>query len=473
MKTLIAGKWIEDRPQLAVVDPFDGSVVDSVPLASLSDVEAALSGAADGAKEMAALPAFRRAEILLGAAQGLAAGLEEVAQLIARESSKTIREARKEATRAVNTLTLSGEEAKRLTGDTVPFSSFPGGEDRRGYVALEPVGIVAAITPFNDPLNLVAHKLGPAIAAGNAVVLKPSSETPLSAIRLVEILHEAGLPDCAVSVLIGSGAEIGEPLVRDPRVRLVSFTGGVSTGRRITQVAGIKRLGMELGSNSPVVVWRDADLERAVDLCVSGAFWAAGQNCIGVQRILVHDEHLDAFRSDFVAKTEAYRVGDKMDEETDMGPMITEGEAARVESWVCEAVGRGAELHSGGGREGTLMQPTVLSGADRDVSAYCQEVFGPLVHIDPIATLDEAIAECNRFPLGLHAAVFTQDVDTAFRAAEGLRCGGVMINDSTDYRLDSMPFGGVGESGLGREGVRSALHEMTEPKVVCFNLRSA
>lgn len=470
MKMLLDGEWVERDRRIEVADPWDGTVIDTVPRATVEDVETALAAAVRGARAARSLPAHERAAALAGTARIVEEDTEAFAKLIARESSKTIREARKEVARAVNTLSVAAEEARRVTGRTVPFDTFPGGEDRRGFWLREPVGVVVAITPFNDPLNLVAHKLGPAVAAGNAVVLKPASLTPLSALRLAEAALRAGLPPACIQVLTGSGSEIGDPLVADDRVRMVSFTGGVETGRRVARLAGIKKLGMELGSNSPVIVWEDADLDLAAGACVSGAFWAAGQNCIGVQRLLVHRSLYDAFRERFLERTAAYRIGDKMDEDTDMGPMITEREARRVEGWIRDAADRGARVLAGGDRTGALVEPTVLEAVPPEAAVHCEEVFGPTVNLYPVDDLEEAIAAANALPYGLHAAIFTRDVDVAFRAAARLECGGVMVNDSTDYRLDSMPFGGVKQSGLGREGLRFAVEEMTEPKVVCFRL---
>jgi glyceraldehyde-3-phosphate dehydrogenase (NADP+) len=294
--------------------------------------------------------------------------------------------------------------------------------------------------------------------------------TPLSALKLTEALLEAGLPRDVLQTITGWGAVLGDALVSDPRVRMVSFTGGVEAGERISRKAGLKKIGMELGSNSPVIVWRDADLEWAAETCVSGAFWAAGQNCIGVQRIYIHRDVYDDFRDRFVARTREYRIGDKMDEATDMGPMITEGEAKRVEKWIFEAREKGATLLAGGGRDGALLEPTVLEDVPSTATIDHEEVFGPTVNLYPVDDLDEALVKANAVNFGLHAAGFTSDLETAHKIAEGLDCGGVMINDSTDYRLDSMPFGGVKNSGLGREGLRFSLQEMTEPKVVCWYL---
>jgi glyceraldehyde-3-phosphate dehydrogenase (NADP+) len=470
MKMLLAGSWEDRSNTIDVCDPYDNSIIDTVPSATVDDVEIALSAAAAAADTARKLTTYERAQILFRAAAIVDANLEDFARTIAREGSKTIREARKEASRCVNTLAVSGEEAKRLTGETIAFDSFPGGEQRRGHYERVPIGVVLAITPFNDPLNLVAHKLGPAIAGGNAVILKPATVTPLSALKLTEALLEAGLPGDVLQTVTGHGSVLGDVLVADPRVRMVSFTGGVEAGERIMGKVGLKKVGMELGSNSPVIVWHDADLDWAVETCVSGAFWAAGQNCIGVQRIYIHRDVFEVFRDRFVEHTTAYRIGDKLDETTDMGPMITESEAERVERWIQDARAKGAEVLSGGGRDGALVQPTVLENVPEDATLHSEEVFGPTVNLYQVDDLDEALEKANSIDFGLHAAGFSQDLETAYRMAEGLDAGGVMINDSTDYRLDSMPFGGIKNSGLGREGIRFSLQEMTEPKVVCWYL---
>ncbi|MDX1615319.1 MAG: aldehyde dehydrogenase family protein, partial [Candidatus Promineifilaceae bacterium] len=325
-------------------------------------------------------------------------------------------------------------------------------------------------TPFNDPLNLVAHKVGPGLAAGNAIIVKPDSKTPLSALWLGRAIHDAGLPPGVLQVITGPGRQIGDVLVDDPRVRMISFTGGLSTGKAIMDKVGLKKVGMELGSNCPVIVMADADLEAAVEANVSGAFWAAGQNCLHVQRLIVHDAIYDEFKERFVAAAGAYRVGDKLDETTDMGPLINERAAIGVEQMVDEALQAGATLLTGGTREGTFYDPTVVEEVPDTCSLASEEIYGPVTILYRFTALDEAIQRANNVNYGLQAGIFTQDLQTAFAAANRLECGGVMINDSTDYRIDAMPFGGVKGSGLGREGIRFALQEMTEPKVVCFNL---
>jgi glyceraldehyde-3-phosphate dehydrogenase (NADP+) len=470
MKMLLDGQWVDRDKKIDVTDPFDNSLIDTVPCATVDDVETALAASVRGFQITKRMTVYDRAQILFKTAGIISDNLEDFAVIIAREASKTINEARKEASRCVNTLIVSGEEAKRILGETIPFDSFPGGEKRRGYYYRFPIGVVLAITPFNDPLNLVAHKLGPAIAAGNSVILKPATVTPLSAIKLVEAMLEAGLPPEAIQVITGYGSVIGDPLVSDERVRMISFTGGVEAGKHIAGRAGIKKIGMELGSNSPVIVWKDADLNLAVESCVSGSFWAAGQNCIGVQRLLIHRDIYDEFKTKFVERTKKYKIGDKMNEKTDMGPMITETEAKRVETWVKDAVEKGGTVLTGGKRNGSLFEPTVLENVPKDATIHYEEVFGPTVNLYPIDDLDEAIAEANSLPYGLLTGIFTKDIDVAFKASYELDCGGVMINDSTDYRLDSMPFGGVKYSGLGREGLKFSLQEMTEPKVICFYL---
>jgi glyceraldehyde-3-phosphate dehydrogenase (NADP+) len=470
MKMLLDSVWVDREKTIPVRDPYDDSTIDHVPSASAADAELALGAAVRGFEVARKLTVFERATVLKKTADIISGRLDEFATVIAREGSKTIREARKETRRCVNTLTVSAEEAKRLVGETIPFDSFPGGEQKVGYYYRFPIGVVLAITPFNDPLNLVAHKLGPAIAAGNSVILKPATATPLSALKLAEALLEAGLPPAVLQVLTGPGTALGKVLVGDKRVRMVSVTSGLEAGGQIAAAAGIKKIAMELGSNSPVIVWEDASLGWAVESCVSGAFWAAGQNCIGVQRLYVHSKVYEEFKHKFVERTSRYRIGNKLLEETDMGPMITEGEAKRVEDWVAEAVEMGATVLCGGKRDKAIMQPTVLENVPENARIHKDEVFGPTVNLYPVETFDEALAKANSLPFGLHAAVFTRDVNLAFKFAYGLDCGGVMINDSTDYRLDSMPFGGVKQSGLGREGIKFSLLEMTEPKTVCFHI---
>ncbi len=467
---LIGEKWMDKNEKIDVRNPYNNDLIDTVPSGDVADVEAAFQAAEEGFEINRALPVHERISILYRTAEILKERQEDFAKTIASEGSKTIKEARKEASRCIDTITISAEEARRVVGETIPFDSREGSENRLGYYYRFPIGIIVAITPFNDPLNLVAHKIGPAIAGGNSVVLKPATVTPLSALKLGEAFIEAGLPWKILNIVTGKASKIGDALVTDPRGRMISFTGGTEAGLDITKKAGLKKIGMELGSNSPVIVMDDADLPQAVELSVSGAFWAVGQNCIGVQRIYIHEAAYDEFEKMFVEQTKKIKVGFQLDEDTDMGPMITEEEAARVEEWVKEAAKAGAELLTGGSREGTHFEPTVFRNMPDTAKLNCEEVFGPVVNLYKVSSLDEAIQLANSVIYGLHGAIFTRSLDNAFKAIKELDVGGVMVNDSTDYRIDMMPFGGVKWSGLGREGIKFALLEMTEPKVVCFNL---
>ncbi|NIO02239.1 MAG: aldehyde dehydrogenase family protein [Candidatus Latescibacteria bacterium] len=470
MEMLIAGKWVDKKEKIEVRNPYDDSLLDTVPSGTAADVDEAITAAEKGYSINRSLPVHERIRILRKAADIVDANAEDYARTIATEGSKTIREARKEVMRAVQTMTISAEEARRIVGETLPFDSVPGSENRVGYYYRFPIGIIAAITPFNDPLNLVAHKLGPAIAGGNAVVLKPATVTPLSAIKLGKALMEAGLPANVLNIVTGYGAKIGDALVTDPRIRMISFTGGVEAGEEIVKKAGLKKIGMELGSNTPVIVCKDCDMDKAVELSVSGAFWAVGQNCIGVQRIYIEEDVYEEFEKRFVERTREMKVGPQLDEDTDMGPMITEGEAKRIERWVNDAVEKGARILTGGERAGAVYQPTVLADVPPGCTIDKEEVFAPTVNLYPVRNLDEAITKANDVNFGLHAGIFTQDINNAFKAIYELDVGGIIVNDSSDYRVDLMPFGGVKKSGLGREGIKFALQEMTEPKVVCFNL---
>ena len=470
MKMLIGEKWIDKDEKIEVRNPYNDDLIDTVPSGDVADVEAAFQAAEEGFEINRSLPVHERISILYKTAEILKERQEDFAKTIASEGSKTIKEARKEASRCIDTITISAEEARRVVGETIPFDSREGSENRLGYYSRFPIGIIVAITPFNDPLNLVAHKIGPAIAGGNSIVLKPATVTPLSALKLGEAFIEAGLPWKILNIVTGKASKIGDALVTDPRGRMISFTGGTEAGLDITKKAGLKKIGMELGSNSPVIVMDDADLPPAVELSVSGAFWAVGQNCIGVQRIYVHETVYDEFEKMFVEQTKKIKVGFQLDEDTDMGPMITEEEAARVEEWVKEATKSGAELLTGGTRDGTRFEPTVFRNMPDTAKLNCEEVFGPVVNLYKVSSLDEAIQLANSVIYGLHGAIFTRSLDNAFKAIKELDVGGVMVNDSTDYRIDMMPFGGVKWSGLGREGIKFALLEMTEPKVVCFNL---
>ncbi|MGX6445174.1 aldehyde dehydrogenase family protein [Neobacillus sp. K501] len=469
-KMLIGGKWKDSEQNIEVRDPQDNSLIDTVPAATKENMLHCIEEAKEGAKISAAMPVHERIRVINAAADYIEEHQEKYALTISKEGSKTIREARKEAARCIQTLRISAEEARRINGETIPFDQMPGSENRIGYYFRFPIGIIAAITPFNDPLNLVAHKVGPAIAAGNAIIVKPATVTPLSALLLAEAFLHAGLPPKVLSVITGHGSEIGDTLVTHPAIRMISFTGGLSAGEEIVRKAGLKKIGMELGSNSPVIVLEDADLTDAVESTVSGAFWAAGQNCLGVQRVYIQESIMAEFQKAFVSRTKQYKVGDKQSLLTDMGPLITEKEAIRVERMVEESLEKGARLLTGGQRNGAFYSPTVLTNVPENCTIAKEEIFGPVVLLYPIADLDEAIQKSNSVDYGLQAGIFTKNIEKAHKAIAQLDVGGIMINDSSDYRIDAMPFGGVKKSGLGREGIKFALQEMTEPKVVCFKL---
>ncbi|GGO96482.1 aldehyde dehydrogenase family protein [Wenjunlia tyrosinilytica] len=452
----------------AVLNPFTGDLVGTVPAMEADDIDVVVMRAEVGAAYSGSTPRHRRASTLEAAAALVGERSQEFARLVVEESGKTIRQARKEVARCVNTLRLSAEEARRNTGELVPFTAFPGSENRRGWFTREPLGVIAAITPYNDPLNLVAHKLGPAIAGGNSVIAKPSDLAPLSAVRLVDTLIEAGLPPEVVTVATG-GPDLGEAIVRAREVRMVSFTGGFTTGESIARTAGLKRLAMDLGGNAPVIVMADSDIGEAVRACVSGAFWAAGQNCVGTQRILVEHSVMDRFRAQFLRATRRLRVGDPLDEATDVGPMITELHAKRAESAVGEALTAGAGLLCGNDRTGSLYSPTVLEDVPEHCAVWAEETFAPIVALRGFHDLEEALSVANQTEYSLHAGIFTSRLHDALELAERIDASGVMVNDSSDYRLDAMPFGGFKYGSMGREGVRFAYEEMTQPKVVCFN----
>ncbi|WCK80076.1 aldehyde dehydrogenase family protein [Agrobacterium fabrum] len=453
---------------IVVSNPFDGSIVGTVSSTDASSLEALLDRARRGARIARDLPRHRRAAILEGAAAAIEAARDEFALLIVKEAGKTIIQARKEATRCVNTLKLSAEEAKRNAGEVIPFDSYAGSEARQGWFSREPLGIITAITPYNDPLNLVAHKLGPAIAGGNAVLLKPSELTPLSALKLVEALIRAGLPEDVITVAVG-GADLAKALVTARDVRMISFTGGFATGEAIAKTAGIKKLAMDLGGNAPVIVMADCDFDAAVDGCVSGAYWAAGQNCIGTQRILVQRQLYDRFRTAFVEATKRLKTGNPVEADTDVGPLISERAVARATTMVEQAIATGATLLCGHEPNGNLYPPTVLENVTRTCEVWSEEVFAPIVVLEPFETLSDAISLANSPDYSLHAGIFTNDLEVALEAARKIDAGGVMINDSSDYRFDAMPFGGYKYGSMGREGVRFAYEDMTQPKVVCIN----
>jgi acyl-CoA reductase-like NAD-dependent aldehyde dehydrogenase len=453
-----------------VQDPEDGTIIGFVADVSPADVCAAVRAVADSVA-IHEWPLWARRAARHRAADHVVYSGRPVARLIASEGVKSITEATREVQRAVDTLRLSAESGDVLTGQTLPFRATARGQGKIGWFTREPVGVVAALTSFNDPLNLVAHKVGPALMGGNGVVLKPSTYTPLTALALAEVLLEAGVPAGRIAVVPG-GADTGRALVTDARVDLISFTGGTTTAAEISAAAGPRKLLMELGGNNPTIVCADADLDFAVSEVVAGAFGVAGQNCLSVQRVYVHESCFDSFVDAAVRATGQLVVGSKHDEATDVGPLITEAEARRVESWVAEAAGQGAVVRTGGTRNGAFVHPTILTGVKEGSTVLTQEVFGPVMSIIPFTTLDEAVGAANDSSYALQAGIFTRSIDTGFHVAARLVAGGVIINGTSDFRIDSMPFGGFKSSGIGREGVRHAVEAMTEPKNIIVNVSS-
>ncbi|MBU14007.1 MAG: aldehyde dehydrogenase, partial [Gammaproteobacteria bacterium] len=466
MKLYSKGAWRGGDESIEVINPFDGQIVDTVPRATAQDVEEAIESAQRGAGDMKSLTGYERFEILSRATALIRQRADEIARTLSLEEGKPLAEALFEVDRSAQTLELSGEEAKRLSGEVLPLDGGKGVKNKLGFTLRVPCGVIAAIAPFNFPLNLVCHKVGPAIAAGNSVILKPASDTPLVSLKLVEILLEAGLPPLGISCLTGSGSLIGEKICSDPRVRKISFTGSKEVGERICTVAGIKKVTMELGSNCPLVVLPDADLDEVANLAVSSAYTNAGQVCISAQRLIVMDSVREGLIETMKPKVEALKVGDQLLEETGIGPMVRKSDASRVESWIQEAVGDGAQLVCGGERDGALMQPTLLDGATPDMRVCREELFGPAVSVMSVSSIDEAIRLANDTEFGLSAGLFTKDIDAAMRFAREVDSGNIHINWGPLWRTDAMPYGGMKGSGMGKEGPKYAIEEMTEMKSV-------
>lgn len=469
---LIGGRWLvgEANEKLPVLDKYTGQEMATVPVATRSDIAQAAEAAQRAFTTWSKTPAHRRSEILRRTAELIETRRDALAETISREAGKARKHSLGEIQRAIETFTFAAEEAKRIHGETIPMDASPAGEKRMGFYIRTPIGVVAAITPFNFPLNLVAHKVAPALAAGNTILLKPAEETPLTAIALGEILMEAGLPAGVLNLLHGDGPGVGELLVTDPRPLKISFTGSAPVGARILKIAGLKRITLELGNNSGTIVEPDADLERAVPRCVVSAFANAGQVCISLQRLYVHQDIAASFIERFVEKTAALKVGNPLDPDCDVGPMISDEAADRASRWMRDAVAEGAKLLIGGKREGRLLWPTVLTNTRPDMKVMCQEAFAPLVSIVTYRDFDEALKLLGDSPYGLQAGLYTRDIQKAMTAVERLDVGGLMINDTSIFRTDHMPYGGNRMSGIGREGVRFAVEEMTNLRMVCFNL---
>ncbi|RSL32159.1 aldehyde dehydrogenase family protein [Salibacterium salarium] len=467
-KLLINGEWLtENRETVSVFNPYNGEIVGEQVMATEQDTENALQAAVEAKKETADIPAHKRADILNKAASLLEERKEEFAKLLSSELGKTLKNIRGEVARSLETLQLSAEEAKRLTGETLPGDTSPRGEKANASTYKVPVGVVAAITPFNAPLNLMVHKVGPAFAGGNVVILKPAPQTPLIADAFVELLIEAGYPKNALQVVYG-GIEVGQKIVEDSRTNLVSFTGGIKGGSDISKRAGMKKVLLELGGNAGTIVHQDADIERASTLSAQTGFSNSGQSCISVQRIYVHNSVLEDFKEKVAAKVKGLKTGDPVDPATDVGTLVDENAADRVKSWIDEAEGKGAEILTGGGLNKASLEPTVIFNPPKEAKVVCEEVFGPVISIIPYEDVDKALAEVNDSDTGLQAGIFSNSLSVIQKASRVLDVGGVVVNGTSNFRLDHWPYGGVKNSGIGREGPRYAVEEMTETKMIVY-----
>jgi acyl-CoA reductase-like NAD-dependent aldehyde dehydrogenase len=464
-RLLIDGDWVETGNWVDVRSPYSGELVGRVAKAGAAETSTAIDAAERAMQEP--LPAHKRAEILVRVAGALGRRHDEVARLISDEAGKPLKAARVEAARAMSTYTFAAVEARKLAGEMVPMDAAQAGEGKLAFTLRRPIGVVGAISPFNFPLNLVAHKLAPALAAGCAVVLKPASQTPLSALLLAELEDEAGLPAGWLNVVVGSASEIGDVLVEDERVKAITFTGSGPVGWDLRKRAAKKRVNLELGNATPVIVAGDADIPATAAKLAQNAFSFAGQSCISVQRIYVAREVYDQFVGEFIPKVEALKLGDPAEEDTDVGPVIDEGARTRIVEWIEATSG---EVLTGGVIEGDLIRPTVIANPAPDDEVSCEEVFGPVCTVTRVDSLDEAIRLSNGTRYGLQAGIFTASLDSALRAAQELEFGGVTVNEAPTFRSDQMPYGGVKDSGNTREGPRYAVRELTEERVVILEL---
>lgn len=468
-KYFVNGEWRSSEKYAELYSPHTKELIAKIPQATREEVDEAIEVAYGAREKMAALTAFERSAILEQITQLFIIHREEAAKIISLEASKPLKYAYGEIDRTIETYKFAAEEAKRLTGEMIPMDAAKNGADRFGYTIEEPIGVIGAITPFNFPQNLVAHKVGPAIAAGNTIVLKPASQTPLSALFLAELIEQTALPKGAFNVVTGSGREVGDALVESDKVKMITFTGSPAVGKGIRNKAGLKKVALELGSNAGLIIDKNVDLSKIVPKCVMGAFSNQGQVCISLQRTYVMDEIFDEFIEQFSEMTKKLVVGSPFDESTDISAMIAASESERALEWVEEAVEHGAEIITGGKIENDVFQPTILKNVNAISKVACQEVFAPIVGVSRISSIEEGIEAINHSDFGLQAGIFTNDIQTAFKASKLLEVGGVMINDIPTYRVDQMPYGGVKDSGTGKEGIKYAIHEMTETKLVVWN----
>ena len=466
----IDGKWLEEGDLVEIRAPYDGAVVGRVYRGRREHAEAAIAAAVKAFGTTRRLPAFERQRVLRQIATGMQERKEEFSRILALEAGKPIKTARIEVERAIFTFNIAAEETVRGYGEYLPLDWQQSTAGRWGIVRRFPLGPIAGISPFNFPLNLVAHKVAPAMAAGCSMVLKPAPQTPLSALLLTEVVQQAGWPDGGLNVLLLSN-EDAELLVTDERIKLISFTGSAAVGWAIKNKAGKKKVVLELGGNSAVIVHSDYDLKYAAERCVTGGFAYAGQSCISVQRILVENSVYGTFTDLLLAGVSKLKVGDPLDESSDLGPLIRESDAIRAADWIQEAIRGGARLLCGGKRTGSLLEPTVLTGTRPYMKVNCQEIFAPVVTVEPYNDFASALREANNSPYGLQAGLFTRDAKLIFQAYEELEVGGLIAGDVPTFRVEHMPYGGVKDSGLGREGLRDAIQEMTEPKLLVMNLR--
>ncbi len=466
----ISGEWIKTGDAVEVRSPFDHSLIAIVHRAGPKEIETAIAKALAAFQVTRKIPVWKRAEALEKISAGIAARREEFAQTLALEAGKPIRTARVEVDRAVFTFKIAAEESKRIYGEVVPLDWIAGMEGREAQVRRVPLGPVVGISPFNFPINLVAHKVAPALAAGDPIILRPASQTPISALKLAEVVHDSGWPVEAFSVVPSTTMDAA-PLIEDDRIKLLTFTGSPAVGWSLKTRAGRKRVTLELGGNAGVIVHNDANVAYAAERVAWGGFSYAGQSCISVQRVYVHTEVYKAFEKEFVTRVRALKVGDPLDELTDVGPVIDQGAAARVEAWVAEAENNGATILAGGGRKGNIWQPTVLADLQPEMRVSCQEVFAPLVGLYRYTDIHQAIAAVDDSDFGLQAGLFTNNLSIIKQAFDDIDVGGLMVNDVSTFRIDHMPYGGVKQSGFGREGLRYAIEEMSELKLLTFNYR--